>query len=907
MICGFLAFFGCKKQMVKGGKVSSKRRVKPRIRSDYKGSDDSDEDYVISDEEKLVSEELEEDYCSSLDGNASEESFGSFAEEEEEEEEEEEVRWARKNSRSRAKKSVDRFIVEGEEEEDEEEVKKVRRNGRSRAKKRIDRSIVDEEEEDELEEEEEEEDEEEMKKVRKNGRSRAKKGKDIFMEEEDELEEFGVEEEEEEEEEALKEVRKVARSKSQNGFSGRLKNRVKTSQKRRRATYEEMADQDYDDEEDDDDDYDEEFTPDEDDFSELEEESRVKKKKTNVKVGKRRLKKKVPIRRKSKKPLRMKQKKNRTLRRKVISDDDDGDFMDSNLPVREKNKKKRPNKRRRFVAPSDSDFVSSGSSDCDYTISEEEREQVREAMQLCGSLEPNLRSSLLPDKIQENEIVQLPRKPPGRKGKEKVEQVKVEVVKQVCGICLSEEDKRRVRGTLDCCTHYFCFSCIMEWGKVESRCPLCKQRFKAISKPTRAGTDLRDVVITVPERDQVYQPTEEELRSYLDPYENVICTECHQGGEDGLMLLCDVCDSPAHTFCVGLGREVPEGNWYCDGCRPVALGSSSSQVQGWLTEQRTTNNILPNRQSPAVSFGEGLEIDLNSVSSPRSYITQGFGNSSSPWFHVGGFQVASPGSGAGAPTLSGRRLMHRHIQQLITANRMNYFASRNERNSSANLSTDVLNAQTAQGRETIVQHTRTDGMDRSFHTFFEERLQENPSLQVQDNDIFLSTSSHQRRQVVQDPTTTSADRPSNGTLWPGLTENTISGPPHFSSISDGGVSSNTVMGPSDFHRAKEQLQSLVISHLKNLSRDRDLGQSTTTFQEIARSAMHTVLAACELEHTGSEVVPVPPSSPCPHIELMAGKTSLMRGCCSSCFAQFVEDVVKKVMEYKLPPWLRLAL
>jgi hypothetical protein len=148
--------------------------------------------------------------------------------------------------------------------------------------------------------------------------------------------------------------------------------------------------------------------------------------------------------------------------------------------------------------------VSSGSSDYDYTISEEEREQVREAKQLCGSLETNLKSSLLSDKIQENGIVQQPRKPPGRKGKEKIEQVKVEVVKQVCGICFSEEDKRRVKGTLDCCTHYFCFSCIMEWGKVESRCPFCKQRFKTISKPARsAGTDLREVVIPVPERDQV--------------------------------------------------------------------------------------------------------------------------------------------------------------------------------------------------------------------------------------------------------------------------------------------------------------------------------------------------------------------------------------------------------------------
>ncbi|KAG2313010.1 hypothetical protein Bca52824_024567 [Brassica carinata] len=32
----------------------------------------------------------------------------------------------------------------------------------------------------------------------------------------------------------------------------------------------------------------------------------------------------------------------------------------------------------------------------------------------------------------------------------------------------------------------------------------------------------------------VYQPTEEELRSYLDPYENIICSERHQGEDDGL-------------------------------------------------------------------------------------------------------------------------------------------------------------------------------------------------------------------------------------------------------------------------------------------------------------------------------------------------------------------------------------
>ena len=129
-------------------------------------------------------------------------------------------------------------------------------------------------------------------------------------------------------------------------------------------------------------------------------------------------------------------------------------------------------------------------------------------------------------------------------------------------------------------------------------------------------------------------------------------------------------------------------------------------------------------------------------------------------------------------------------------------------------------------KETILQPTRTY---RSFHTLFEERLQESPSQQLQDSDIIWSTPSRKRRQVVQDPTTTSADRPGNGTLWPGLTENTISGHVQnhqFSSTPnigfDGYVPLNTVMGPSEYS-AKEQLQSMVVSHLKDLFRERDLG------------------------------------------------------------------------------------
>ncbi|KAJ0013929.1 hypothetical protein Pint_19740 [Pistacia integerrima] len=741
--------------MGRGGKVNSRGDVKRRVRSKDKGSDDSDEDYVVSDEGNDVSEDELEDYCSSIDGCASEESFGGFVEEEEEEEED-------------------------------------------------------------------------------------------------------VEEE--------KEVRKVIGSKAGKSDLG---NGAKSSRKRKRVLYGDEEDEDYEGEEEEEED--EEFTLDEDDCLDDEEELVVTKKKNNSrknkKLGRKGLRKKGSVRGRkrrkrtaSAKPLGKKGRRTRGLRRKERCDDDeDCDFLDDALVVREKSKTKSSRQRRRYVVPSDSDFVSSGSSDCDYTISEEEREQVREANELCGYLKTSLRGSVSSKKIEEEDNLQLQKKPPARKGKEKIEVVKSEVAQQVCGICFSEEDKRRFRGTLNCCSHYFCFACIMEWSKVESRCPLCKQRFKTITKPERAtaGVDLRSVVIQVAKRDQVYQPSEEDLRSYLDPYENVICSECHQGGDDGLMLLCDICDSSAHTYCVGLGRVVPDGNWYCDVCRPVAPGSSSSPAQDPLPDQRATNNLF-NRPSPILSFGESL--DPPSLSSPRISLTQGSVNLSSPRVNVGDVQAASPGSGAGAPTLSGRRWIHRQIQNLLSINRMNYMAGSADGMSTPNLSSDILNSQIDQGRETVVQPASAQGNTEQLHqTIVEERLDEYPPSSVENSEIFAPRLSHLRRQAVQDPTMTNMNGPANLTLWPELAGiNLIPSYEQFRQCgsisnlgSDGGLSPFAARDEGDFYVAKEQLQSIVKSHLKNLSRDIELDHSI--FKDIARSSTHTILAACGLEHRRSEV------------------------------------------------------
>ncbi|CAN6301175.1 unnamed protein product [Urochloa humidicola] len=260
------------------------------------------------------------------------------------------------------------------------------------------------------------------------------------------------------------------------------------------------------------------------------------------------------------------------------------------------------------------------------------------------------------------------------KGKEKQEPE--EAGKPICGICLSEEQRATVQGVLNCCSHYFCFACIMEWSRVESRCPLCKQRFTTITKSSKVdlGLGVRKAVIKVEERDQVYQPTEEEIRRWLDPYENVVCIECNQGGDDSLMLLCDICDSSAHTYCVGLGREVPEGNWYCGGCRLGDEGPSYTGIQRTVAYER--QNYRNQIDNSSVSFRpaapSGTFERPPSINPRRSF--QGIDLNLSPREFPGDTHPAesqvSTGSAStptgGRATVSGRRQIHRYIRILLT-------------------------------------------------------------------------------------------------------------------------------------------------------------------------------------------------------------------------------------------------
>lgn len=140
------------------------------------------------------------------------------------------------------------------------------------------------------------------------------------------------------------------------------------------------------------------------------------------------------------------------------------------------------------------------------------------------------------------------------------------------------------------------------------------------------------------------------------------------------MLLCDICDSSAHTYCVGLGREVPEGNWYCGGCRLSDEGPSHARTPHTVGYERQSyrNHVDISPIGFGVSAQNGTFDRSSSVNRRRSF--QGIDLNLSPREGPGEIHPAesqtstdnvSTPSGRHA-TVSGRRQIHRYIRILLS-------------------------------------------------------------------------------------------------------------------------------------------------------------------------------------------------------------------------------------------------
>lgn len=71
-----------------------------------------------------------------------------------------------------------------------------------------------------------------------------------------------------------------------------------------------------------------------------------------------------------------------------------------------------------------------------------------------------------------------------------------------CAICLGSI---KIQGTINSCSHDFCFECIEKWSKTQNTCPLCIKRFnkiKPIPKRRIYNEPKTLIEIEVPSKDQ---------------------------------------------------------------------------------------------------------------------------------------------------------------------------------------------------------------------------------------------------------------------------------------------------------------------------------------------------------------------------------------------------------------------
>ena len=101
----------------------------------------------------------------------------------------------------------------------------------------------------------------------------------------------------------------------------------------------------------------------------------------------------------------------------------------------------------------------------------------------------------------------------------------------VCAVCLAIPEQR---GRLDSCCHLFCVPCIVRWASIETKCPLCKERFTKMT-PEDASTSARaGPVMEFRETNQGDERPDEAEEESEDEAERYFCDVCRRGRRRGV-------------------------------------------------------------------------------------------------------------------------------------------------------------------------------------------------------------------------------------------------------------------------------------------------------------------------------------------------------------------------------------
>ncbi|KAG4410918.1 hypothetical protein IFR04_015949 [Cadophora malorum] len=164
------------------------------------------------------------------------------------------------------------------------------------------------------------------------------------------------------------------------------------------------------------------------------------------------------------------------------------------------------------------------------------------------------------------------------------------------------------------CGHVLHDECLREWSQQANSCPICRQAFNLVEVLDKVGGNVLSEY-EVEDKKQVaeFDPSawieDEEEEEPAQP-----CPVCGGTDQEEVLLLCDLCNAPYHTHCIGLDR-VPHGHWFCLECEhhgayERAASPSGQPLTGRLGP-RTTATVRRARRRTRADHWQGAWSTLS--------------------------------------------------------------------------------------------------------------------------------------------------------------------------------------------------------------------------------------------------------------------------------------------------------
>jgi hypothetical protein len=171
----------------------------------------------------------------------------------------------------------------------------------------------------------------------------------------------------------------------------------------------------------------------------------------------------------------------------------------------------------------------------------------------------------------------------------------------------SNGDNHEAIAAIHECGHVLHESCLRDWIEKANSCPICRQTFHLVEVFDKVGGMFpssrgrpwlpRHITYTLPGNKLSSFAVEDKkqvaefdaaawIEDQVDDFDANPCPICDSADNEEVLLLCDSCDAPYHTYCAGL-EEIPHGHWFCMEC--VSVGASNRAAD-------TTRSVRPGRQ-----------------------------------------------------------------------------------------------------------------------------------------------------------------------------------------------------------------------------------------------------------------------------------------------------------------------